>query len=168
MRNHPGNHPAPVIRGLAQGDEVTVEEVFNALTPHQRQQRFHVAVPHLPASIRRRLADVDGHDRVALVVEVGGRPVALGSYVRVGLATAEVALAVAAAYTGMGIGTTLLDALTWHARVAGIEHFAFEVTATNRPVLHIARSRGALMERAGSVVHGSLGLGELVHVRRTA
>ena len=42
---------------------------------------------------------------------------------------------------------------------AGIEELVFEVIGTNSVVLHLARARGARLERMPWVVHGSLTLG---------
>ncbi|WP_372730175.1 N-acetyltransferase family protein [Nocardioides sp.] len=163
------NQPlAPVIRELARGDEATVEAVFAGLTPEQRWQRFHAAMPRLPLTVRRTLADVDGHDRVALVVELGERAIGIGRYTRIGAAVAEIALAVVAEHTGRGIGKALLEALVRRALQAGIEELVFEVIGTNSVALHLARSRGARLERTPWVVHGSLTLGVVPHTSPAA
>lgn len=155
MRHRAGPTSGPLIRELRAGDEKTVEAVFAALTPEQRLQRFHVAMPRLPRGMLRRLADVDGHHRVALVVELDGRPIGIGRYARVGLAVAEVALAVAAEHTRRGLGNALVDALARHAALAGIERFVFEVSGTNGAALNLALSRGACLDPESGAVHGS-------------
>ncbi len=158
----------PHIRPLTAGDERTVEAVFGLLTPEQRSQRFHVAMPRLTPGMTRHLADVDGHDRVALVVELGGRPVGIGRYTRVGPACAELAVAVAAEHTGRGLGSSLVDALARHAVRAGIEELVFEVTGTNAVAQHMARSRGAVLVRTSGAAHGSLHLSPLPRATQAA
>lgn len=159
MKNPFVRRRTPLVRPLARGDVTTIDAVFDGLTAEQRWLRFHVAMPRLPLSTKRRLADVDGRNRVALVVELSGRPVGIGRYARVSGTQAEVALAVVATHTGRGLGTLLVNALVRHASLAGIEEFVFETTRNNSVALNLARSQGAHLVLTSGGVHGSLAIG---------
>lgn len=108
------------LRPLRRGEVDVVEAVFGTLSPRSRQQRFLVPTPRLTGTARRVLADVDGHDHVAWVALVEGRPVGTCRYVRTAPQTAELAFEVADAHHGRGIGTALLDAVTTVACARGV------------------------------------------------
>lgn len=148
----------PLIRPLAAHDEDTVAAVFEGLTSEQRQQRFHVAMPRLPAGVRRWLSDVDGRDRVALVAWLGEDPVGIARYYRTSQQSAEAAVAVVGRHTRRGIGGALVDALAEHASLGGVGELVFDIIGTNAAALHLVRSRGAALGRPSSTVHGVVAL----------
>ena len=139
----------PVIRELTAGDERTVEAVFAGLTPEQRSQRFHVAMPRLPdghaSRPRRRRRTRPGRARRgARRTTPSASAATRGSDARSPRSPSPWSPSTPDA----GSGTRSLDALARHAVAAGIEELVFEVTGTNGVALHLARSRGARLERS--------------------
>ena len=80
---------------------------------------------------------------VATVKDGGEQFVGVGRYV-VDAATgnAEVALVIADAWHGKGLGRRMLELLLQHARDAGVREAEGVVLATNRPMLRLAGSVG--------------------------
>jgi len=68
--------------------------------------------------------------------------IAVGSYVVRAGDTAEIALAVADAYQGKGIGTLLLERLALIAAVNGIRHFLAMTMVENQPMIEVFRESG--------------------------
>ena len=121
-----------VLRPLRHGEIRFLEDVFDGLSPESRQQRYLVPMPRLPGSHRRLLADVDGHDHVAWVALVDGRPAGICRYVRTTHDTAEVAFEVVDAQQGRGIGSALVDAVTTVACASGVRWLEATVEPGNR------------------------------------
>jgi RimJ/RimL family protein N-acetyltransferase len=146
------------VRSLADGEERAVQQVFDGMSPQSRFLRFLAPVPRLLGSARRRLAAVDGHDRVALVAEVGGRPVGEARYFRDAgdRGSAEFALAVVDEYQGRGLGASLLSELIARAAEGAIDRLTFSVHPDNRRMLEMLRRRGASFALVGGVYEGQL------------
>lgn len=146
------------VRPLAGGEEWAVQEVFDGMSPRSRYLRFLTPVPRLLGSMRRRLAAVDGHDRVALVAEVAGRPVGEARYVRDAgdRGSAEFALAVVDEHQGRGLGAVLLSELIARAADAAIDRLTFSVHPDNRRMLEMLRRRGARFALVDGVYEGQL------------
>lgn len=127
-----------VIRPLIPGERPAVAVLFAGLSPESRAHRFHsAAVAITPTTLDLVTA---GH---ALVAELGGRLVALGSYVALPDAMqAELALVVADAEQGRGIGTALGTCLARDAQRAGLRQFRAEVLSSNRRMLRLLRRLG--------------------------
>ena len=83
------------------------------LSERTRYLRYFSAYPRIPERDLYRFTNVDHHDRVAFVAELGGEMIAVGRYERHGQGTddAEVAFVVADAHQGRGIGSVLLEHL---------------------------------------------------------
>lgn len=122
-----------VIRPMVAGERPAVAALFAGLSPESRAHRFHsAAVTITPATLDLVTA---GH---ALVADLGGHLVALGSYVAPPDATqAELALAVADAEQGCGIGTALAARLVRDAQRAGLRQLRAEVVGSNRRMLQL-------------------------------
>ncbi|MBA3375574.1 MAG: GNAT family N-acetyltransferase [Actinobacteria bacterium] len=136
------------IRLLRNGDTRTVSALFERLGPRSRERRFCGAKPRLSTHDIRVLARVDAEHHV-LVGYLGGdpEPVGIARLVRDGK-TAEVAFAVADAYQGRGIGTTLTRELAADARAAGITELVATVCGDNeRAVSLLARVGQSLQVR---------------------
>ncbi|XVS62865.1 N-acetyltransferase family protein [Actinosynnema sp. CA-299493] len=88
-----------------------VDAVFHGLSPRSRYLRFHAPVPRLTGSMRRRLTDLDGHRKVAVVAECHHAPVGIARLIATGEDTAEIALAVVDPWQRKGVGTELMTAL---------------------------------------------------------
>jgi GNAT superfamily N-acetyltransferase len=106
---------------------------------------FRYLGPH-PALTDKEVAhftNVDRTDRVALVVERGGRIVAVARYDRSpGDEEAEVAFVVQDTFQGLGLGTILLGQLAIIARRHGIRRFLADTFSENRRMLGVFRDSG--------------------------
>jgi len=101
--------------------------------------------PHLELGTEEvaHLTEVDGVDRVALVVERDGELIAVGRYDRLEDRTeAEVAFVVADPYQHLGIATMLLQRLAELARSTGVTHLVAEVLAENHAMLSVFHAAG--------------------------
>ncbi|MGO9341552.1 MAG: GNAT family N-acetyltransferase [Acidimicrobiales bacterium] len=105
--------------------------------------RFFGPHPHLSDKEVERFTNVDGADRVALVVERGGHMVAVARYDRSpGSDEAEVAFVVQDEYQGRGLGTVLLEHLASIARRHGIRRFIADTLSDNHRMLSVFREAG--------------------------
>src|SRR2546427_1822400 len=89
--------------------------------------------------------DYDRHMAFAVTTVRDGveQFVGVGRYVVDGATnSADVALVLADAWQGQGLGRRLLDTLLEHARTAGLREAAGVVLATNKAMLRLARSMG--------------------------
>jgi GNAT superfamily N-acetyltransferase len=139
------------IRPLRDGDTTTVERVFAQLSVTSAYQRFGTGVTRLSRRTLAALASV-GADQGVLVAEVDGRPVGLGRWVRGprndqdsadGPGTAEIALEVADAWHGRGIGRRLVAAVALDAERSGIESLRAYVDLANGRMTGWLRRLGA-------------------------
>jgi GNAT superfamily N-acetyltransferase len=93
------------------------------------------------------LTQVDGIDRVALVVECGGELIAVGRYDRLDDPTqAEVAFVVADAFQHHGLATMLLHRLANAAKSVGVAGLVAEVMAENTAMLSVFHAAGFPIE----------------------
>lgn len=103
---------------------------------------FSGAVDH--AKVSRWMADVDYHDRFGLIATVGSDEhiTAHAAYIRTAPDRAEVALEVADAYQGLGLGTILLEHLSEAAIENGVTVFAGTVLPNNHRMIQMFRDSG--------------------------
>ena len=87
-----------------------VDTVFAGLSEESRRMRFHVPMPRLPSSFRDRLARLDGRNHAAVAAWAGAKPSELGGR-SLSPTECEMALAVADAWQGRGVGRSLLGEL---------------------------------------------------------
>jgi GNAT superfamily N-acetyltransferase len=113
----------------------------------------------------RRFCTVDYVNTFALVGTLGEadeeRIIAVGRYARQpGAEIAQIAFEVEDKYQGLGIGTHLLDQLSYIARDKGITTFEAEVLAENRDMMNVLINSGFKMNKQiqGSVYLGMLDL----------
>ena len=99
-----------------------------------------------------------GHTHDALVAEVGGRIVAVGSFELIVRGEAEVAFLVDDAFHGRGLGTLLLEQLAATAREHGVHHLRADTLVENAPMLRVFADSGFEQVRtmASGVVELSL------------
>jgi ribosomal protein S18 acetylase RimI-like enzyme len=144
------------LRLLHRGERELVDRFFAGLSAESRRRRFLQPMPRLPEAMLRRLVDVDGRRRVAVVAEVDGQCVGIASYVALAdePGAAEVAVAVADRYRGRGIGRLLVEALRLGATRAGLATFVYLVDPTNRPALRLLRSLDVQLAFRDGLVEG--------------
>jgi acetyltransferase len=139
---------AIVVRPLLPEDADLVIALGKALSPASLYQRF------LNGGIKRNprlldlLLNVDFTRDLALIATttVAGEetPIAVARYARIDADgdTADIAITVADAWHGRGIGRRLLHKLVDHASTRGIARLRGDVLATNGAMLALARASG--------------------------
>jgi acetyltransferase len=115
-----------------------------ALSPQSRYERFLGGGVKLTPELLARLVNVDFSRDAALIATVafGGSetPVGVGRYARTdGGDTAEVAVTIADAWQGCGLGRLLLDRVVDAARRNGVRRLTGDVLAANARMLALAR-----------------------------
>jgi GNAT superfamily N-acetyltransferase len=133
-----------VMRPLAAGDETAIAEWFAGLGAETRYARFLGPLKHLDRRTQSELARVDHCDHEAIAaVTPDGTTVGIARYIRVdGMGSAEVAVAVADRWRGLGIASMLLDRVAGCAREAGIERLTATCLASNDTVIRLLRRLG--------------------------
>jgi acetyl coenzyme A synthetase (ADP forming)-like protein len=137
------------VRPMRPEDAAEAKTFFQRLGPESRYFRFFSVKVDLTDEEVRDFADVDYHDRMALVAVSDGQIIGVGRYDREmpGGDVAEVAFAVVDEHQGRGIGTRLLELLTDHARSNGIKQFRAYVLGENRQMMRVFRNSGYELTR---------------------
>ncbi len=132
-----------VIRPITPGDADALMRFHRDLSRKSVTSRYFYPHLELLATEVAHLTEVNGRDRVALVVERDGELLAIGRYDRlVDPTEAEVAFVVADAFQHQGLATMLLDRLVGEARNAGISCLLAEVLVENMAMLSVFRAAG--------------------------
>ncbi len=142
------------LRPVRRGETGPLRAVFDAMSPESRAQRYLTGMPRLPRAMLDALADVDGDSHVAWLASVEGWPVGVARYVVVAPGVAEIALEVADAHHGRGIGTALVDALTTVASVRGIRRVRATLLSGNEPSRRLATRIGVRLEVVRTLLEG--------------
>jgi GNAT superfamily N-acetyltransferase len=154
---------AVVVRPLVTGDVATIAAWFEGLGPEARCSRFLVPVPVLDDRTRRQLAQVDHRDHEALTaLTPGGAVAGIARYARLPEpSAAEVAVAVADCWRGLGIASLLLQRIAAGARMAGIGSLTAVCLASNTAALRLLSRLGPVTTSAtaAGVVQVRLSLG---------
>ncbi|HEX2296729.1 MAG TPA: GNAT family N-acetyltransferase [Actinomycetota bacterium] len=146
------------VRPVLPGDLPRLEDLFAGLSERSSHMRFHGLGGVSPESLHR-LASVDYRESFSLVAETGWREgtrlVALASYFASERARAEMSLAVADDFQGLGLGSILIEHLGEAAAEAGIGTFHAEVLAANADMLEVLHHLDLPVrtEREQGVVH---------------
>jgi len=131
------------VRPIRPSDGQGLTSFYASLSMESRVFRFFAAVTVGEASVKR-MTDVDYLTRYGLVA-IGGpdqKVVGHAMYVAVERTKAELALAVADAYQGRGLGTILLGQLAQAANHAGIDVLEAVVKPANHRMLEVLRESG--------------------------
>ena len=150
-----------------------IGQIFDGLSDDSRYQRFLGITPKLSPRALEYLADIDHHDHEAVIAVDPATDTAVGlaRFMREpGATEAEVAVTVADAWQGRGLGTVLLDRLVERARAAGVEHICAYMLASNRDMLALMKGSGPLeeVEREGTTLEVRLPIrGEVPRERLT-
>jgi len=120
-----------------------VDEVFAGLSAQSRYLRFHSPVSQLSGPMRRRLTDLDGRHRAAVVAEAADgptrTPIGLVRLAEIGDGSADVAIAVVDAWQRRGIGGRLLGAAVELAETLGYTELRGLVLPENDAMRQMAR-----------------------------
>ena len=132
-----------VIEPFRRGDEVTIQEIFDALSPEARYHRFMQAMPVLKPNLRRLLAAVDGDKHQAWVARIAHRPVGIVRTIIDQTGELELAVSVVDAASRRGIGRRLTEVALDAAGRAGVDDVIVMIHPQNVPSMAMFRSMGA-------------------------
>lgn len=131
------------LRPITPEDAPGLVAFHSALSASSVYLRFFSFHPVLSAREVERFTHVDYVERLALVVETGGRLVAVARYDRLrGSDSAEVAFVVDDDYQNQGLGTLLADELAGAAWAHGIRRFEADTLAENSAMLDLFNGIG--------------------------
>jgi acyl-CoA synthetase (NDP forming)/GNAT superfamily N-acetyltransferase len=135
------------LRPASPADATLLLDFYAEVSDQSKYYRFFAAMPKLNEREVRRFVEVDYHDRVALVLTVAERMIAIGQFERLPGANghgahAEVAFLVQDRHQHRGIGQLLLEHLAQIGREVGIERFDAEVLPENAGMLQVFRDAG--------------------------
>lgn len=146
------------LRFIVPSDKALLAQGLARLSPDSRRLRFLVPKSQLSDAELRYLTEVDGRDHVAIVAVLEEDPAQLAGVARFVRAAnrpdeAEIAITVADALQGMGLGRTLGAALADVAKSLGIRRFTASLLGTNVAAhrLFHALSRQVQTEYAGGI-----------------
>jgi len=128
--------PEIVIRALAPGDAARVQAFVRALSPESRRARYFSAIAELAPAQLARTVRVLGTDTSFAAFD-GERVIGIAECTR-----GEVALIVADAWQGCGLGRSLMERLLEHAARHALPAVYGVVRKGNRAMLRLGRSLG--------------------------
>jgi acetyltransferase len=149
--------PELVIRPLAPQDAEKVQDFVRKLSPRSRRERYFSAIRELtPRQLERTTRASDPRDASFAAFE-GEALVALAE-----CAGGEVAVVVADAWQGCGLGRELMQRLVEHGRRASLPLVHGLVRVGNRAMLRLAASCGfrAARDADPDLVHVELALAQ--------
>lgn len=130
------------IRPIRPEDDELMVEFYARVSDESKYYRFFSPMPVLSERDVRRFTQVDHLDRVALVVILQERMIAVGRYDVVKPREAEVAFLVEDDHQGRGIAQLLLEHLAQAGRERGVERFTAEVLPDNSRMIQTFREAG--------------------------
>ena len=143
-----------LLRPLAPRETEPLQTVFAASSAASREARYLAPLVRLPGPMVAALTAVDGCHHSAWLATVDGEAAGLARYVRVGGATAEVALEVVDRHQGRGLGAVLLDTITTVAMARGIRRVQASVGAQNTRSRRLLAQVGLHLAGHGPVLEG--------------
>ena len=137
------------IRPIKSADANQLIAFHQRLSTQSRYFRFFRVKETLERKEAEFFANVDYHDRMALVALDDGLIVAVGRYdrIRTEPSVAEVAFVVDDQHQGRGIASELLALLTVHARQTGLSCFRAFVLPENLQMMRVFRNSGYRLSR---------------------
>ena len=130
------------IRPIHADDREVFVEFYSRVSDQSKYYRFFSPMPRLSERDVDRFTNVDNVDRVALVLTLQGRIIAVGRYDVIKPGEAEVAFLVEDSHQGRGIGQLLLEHLSQAGRERGVERFVAEVLPDNTRMIQTFRDAG--------------------------
>ncbi|HXX82482.1 MAG TPA: GNAT family N-acetyltransferase [Casimicrobiaceae bacterium] len=136
-----------LVRPVRHDDDEREEAFVRGLSRESAYQRLLSGGIKITPEWIEHMTHVDYHRHMAFAITTANRSVeqivGVGRYVVApGSARAEIALVIADAWQGQGLGRRLLETLLEHAEEAGLHEVAGTVLATNRAMLGLARLLG--------------------------
>ncbi len=131
-------HLRPIVPEDAEG----LVEFYSLVSKESKYFRFFAPMPTLSDRDVLRFTNVDYHDRVAFVMTVAEKIIAVGRYDVIEKGQAEVAFLVQDAHQGRGIAQLLLEHLAQAGRERGVDRFVAEVLPDNRRMIQVFREQG--------------------------
>lgn len=135
------------LRPIRPEDADLLIDFYARVSPESKYLRFFAPYPELTPRDVQRFTVVDHVDRVALIMTIGDRMVAVGRYDRVRDRDAEVAFLVEDSMQGRGVGPLLLEHLAEAARERGITRFTADVLPQNRAMVGVFAEAGYRVSR---------------------
>jgi acyl-CoA synthetase (NDP forming)/GNAT superfamily N-acetyltransferase len=130
------------IRPLDGSDADALVEVFRSASEQNLYWRFFGIDREAGTRYVQRLMARVGLDQLALVVELHGQLVGLGTADPISSTAAEIAFFVADSMHGKGVGTLLLEHLAAAGRDRGLFEYEAEVLSSNYPMLEVLAAAG--------------------------
>ncbi|HEX5771784.1 MAG TPA: GNAT family N-acetyltransferase, partial [Nocardioidaceae bacterium] len=135
------------LRPISGDDEELLVEFYSQVSAESKYLRFFAPMPTLSDRDVKRFTHVDHQDRVAFVLTVAQKIIAVGRFDRItgpdGTGDdAEVAFLVQDAHQGRGIAQLLLEHLAQAGRERGVTKFVAEVLPENQRMIQIFREAG--------------------------
>jgi acyl-CoA synthetase (NDP forming)/GNAT superfamily N-acetyltransferase len=131
------------VRPVRPDDEAALIAMNKRVSDRSIYRRFLGTNRDWADEYSHHLSEAEPEDtHVALVAELGGEVVAVGSFEQIQVDMAEVAFLVDDAYHGRGIGTLLLEQLAGLARGLGIRRLCADTLAENVPMLEVFAHSG--------------------------
>jgi len=139
-----------VVREIRPSDSDALDAAFRKLSAESRYRRFLHPVKRLGQRDLNYLTHIDHVAHEALIaLDLDEEIVGVARFVREDMRSvrAEVAVTVADAWQGRGVGTQLLHRLATRAREVGVETFAAICLESNEEMLRLFRELGATTTR---------------------
>ncbi len=130
------------IRPIGPGDAELLVDFYARVSEQSKYYRFFSPMPNLSDRDVKRFTEVDHVGRVAFVLILSGRMIAVGRYDVVRPGDAEVAFLVEDQHQGRGIAQVLLEHLAQAGRERGVERFVAEVLPDNSRMIQTFRDAG--------------------------
>ena len=130
------------LRPITADDAERLVAFYEEVSAQSKYFRFFAPMPHLSDKDVARFTQVDHRERVAFVLTVAERIIAVGRYELTNPGEAEVAFLVQDAHQGRGIGLLLLEHLAQAAREHDIHRFVAEVLPDNQRMLQVFHEAG--------------------------
>jgi acyl-CoA synthetase (NDP forming)/GNAT superfamily N-acetyltransferase len=132
------------LRPITRDDGELMVAFYRRVSPESKYFRFFAAYPELSDRDVHKFTHVDNVDRVAFVVTVGEKMIAVGRYDRLDDdgTEAEVAFLVEDAHQGRGLAQLLLEHLAEAGRERGITNFIADVLPENHRMIQTFRDAG--------------------------
>jgi acyl-CoA synthetase (NDP forming)/GNAT superfamily N-acetyltransferase len=138
------------LRPIGPDDEKRLVAFYDEVSAESKYLRFFAPMPQLSEKDVLRFTNVDHQSRVAFVLTVADRMIAVGRFDRIppeeaeeeAVTEAEVAFLVQDAHQGRGIGQLLLEHLAQAGRERGIDKFVADVLPENRRMIQTFRDAG--------------------------